>query len=157
MNLRPIDTPRVAKEFIRVAAKETFDSNNGKVASRILKSLICEDKVVFLKYIDEGPAGATINTKVKKILTIMGRMLNDPIANICGGAEKVPAKYADLYKPGSKSRLTVVALPPVLKDATMSRFVVENDEHVKVATEDEQNTIKKATVIQLVLMIRDDD
>jgi hypothetical protein len=155
MKLRTIDTPRVAKEFIRVSAKENLDSNNGKVASRILKSLICEDKVVFLKYIDEGPAGATINTKVKKILTIMGRMLNEPLLNICGSADKIPAKYAELYKQGS--RLTVVALPPVLKDTTMSRFVVENDEHVKVATEDEQSTIKKATVIQLELMIRDED
>lgn len=137
-----INEPRTAKEIVRISGKENIDSNEGKIASFILKALIIEDKEVYIKYVDDKRNN--INTKLVKLLIIIRRMLKDPLNVICGGYDKVPDKYKD-------KKLTIVSDLPYLKESSISNFQVINNEYKRVQTEESSKLVKKATIIRLRL------
>ncbi len=148
-----INDKRTQREVVRVTGKSEFDDPSKKPAntsSFILRSLICEDKEVYIKYISEGKIDEKLTYKVKKILNIMGRMLKEPLENICGGYDKIPEKYKG-------KKLTVLAGMPYSKDTVPSSIEEVDGTHVKVntTTPDALKQTKRATVIKLYLAIEE--
>ena len=141
-----INEKRTENEVVRVSLKSETDlsKNNGKTASHILKSLILEDKQVYIKYIWGGYRSAELADKTNTILRIMKRMLNEDLTAVCGGVDKVPAKYVG-------KKLIVLTELPYLKETVLNKVTNQNGEY-KVETDDET---KKAIVIKLHLAIEE--
>lgn len=148
-----INEKRVAREVVRVTGKTEFDDPNKKPAntsSFILRSLICDDKEVYIKYISEGKADEKLTHKVKKILNIMDRMLKEPLENICGGFDKIPEKYRG-------KKLVVLTGLPYTKDTVPSSIEEVDGTYVKknTTTPESLKQTKRATVIKLYLAIEE--
>lgn len=144
-----INDKRVAREVVRISMKsdQNPDKNPGKIASFILKSLILEDKEVYIKYISEKEIDKELTYKTKKVLNHMQRMLNDSLDIICGGFGKTPEKYRG-------KKLTVVAGLPYNKDTPISTY--EKTEDGSFAKKiDATPVTKRATIIKLYLAIEE--
>lgn len=145
-----IHDKRTAREVVRISCKNesNLDKNPGKTASFILRSMILEDKEVYLKFISEGKLAKELTYKAQTVLTIMQRMLNESLESICGGYDKVPLKYRG-------KRLVVLSGLPYRKDTVPSNFELNEDgSYSKVVTENANgDQTKRATVIKLYLAI----
>ena len=141
-----INEKRTSREVVRISLKsdQDYDKNPGKIASFILKSLILEDKEVYIKYISEKEIDKELTYKTKKVLNHMQRMLNDSLDTICGGFGKTPEKYRG-------KNLTIVTGLPYNKDTPVSTYEKNEDGSYARKTEDVPMT-KRATVIRLYLL-----
>lgn len=164
-----INDKKAAREVVRISLKS--DKGPEKAASFILKSMIMEDKEIYLKYIIEANktreqlpgeslddyvkvanrqsswSAKELTYKMHKILNFMQRMLNDSLDVICGGFDKVPEKYRG-------KRLTILCGLPYRKDTVVT--TVEKDEngtYVKktMSNDNNQEQTKRAIVVKLYL------
>ena len=140
------------REVVRISMKsdQNPDKNPGKIASFILRSMILEDKEVYIKYISEKEIDKELTYKTKKVLNHMQRMLNDSLDIICGGYGKTPDKYKG-------KKLTVLTGLPYNKDTQVSTFENVNGSYVKKVDDSEgvTPTTKRATIIKFYLAIED--
>lgn len=159
-----INDKRTAREVVRVSVRS--DKGPEAPASFILKSMILDDKEVYLKYIIENNdirpqrPGETdeeyeyvkgklsnrttkeLTYKMHKILNFMQRMLTDSLETICGGYDKVPEKYRG-------KKLTILCGLPYRKDTIVSQVEREGDTFVK--KEEAGGVVKRAMVMKLYL------
>lgn len=144
-----INDKRTSREVVRISMKsdQNPDKNPGKIASFILKSLILEDKEVYIKYISEKEIDKELTYKTKKVLNHMQRMLNDSLDIICGGFGKTPEKYRG-------KKLTVVTGLPYNKDTPVSTYE-KNEDGSYVKKTDEAPITKRATIIRFYLAIEE--
>lgn len=110
------------KEVIRLSVKPDA-ANAGKVASRILKSLLKENKRVYLRYVNEGEKKDELDLKVMAVQRIAERMVTrDPLEKIFDG--EVPAEFKN-------NRIVILATLP---HARKSRLKNNSDETITTNT-----------------------
>lgn len=120
-NIQLNDTTQT-KEVIRLSVKPD-SANAGKVASRILKSLLKENKKVYLRYVNEGEKKNELDLKVMQVQRIMERMVTrDPLEKIFDGP--VPEEFKD-------GRVVICATLP---HARKSRLKNNSDETITTNT-----------------------
>ena len=139
------DDNKVGKEVVRISVEheEDFKNNAGKTASFIIKSLVFEDKEVYVKFISSTKKLSEISLKTQKMLIILNRM-------ICEGLESefgldVPEKYRH------KKMMILSSLPYVKKTELFKINRLENGQIEKVPTELTNGFEPKATIIKLYL------
>ena len=99
MTKTTIEMVKKEKEVIRLSVKPD-SANAGKVASRILKSLLKENKRVFLRYVNEGDKKEQLDLKVLQVERIAERMITrDPLEKIFDGPipEEFAGKHITIY------------------------------------------------------------
>lgn len=110
------------KEVIRLSVKPDA-ANAGKVASRILKSLLKEGKKVYLRYVNEGEKKNELDLKVMQVQRIIERMVTrDPLEKIFDGP--VPEEFKD-------NKIVICATLP---HARKSRLKNSSDETITTNT-----------------------
>ena len=110
------------KEVIRLSVKPDA-ANAGKVASRILKSLLKENKRVYLRYVNEGEKKDELDLKVMAVQRIAERMVTrDPLEKIFDG--EVPAEFKN-------NKIVILATLP---HARKSRLKNNSDETITTNT-----------------------
>lgn len=110
------------KEVIRLSVKPDA-ANAGKVASRILKSLLKENKRVYLRYVNEGEKKDELDLKVMAVQRIAERMITrDPLEKIFDG--EVPAEFKN-------NKIVILATLP---HARKSRLKNNSDETITTNT-----------------------
>lgn len=110
------------KEVIRLSVKPD-SANAGQVASRILKSLLKENKRVYLRYVNEGEKKNELDLKVLQVQRIIERMVTrDPLEKIFDGP--VPENF-------SGRKVTIYATLP---HARKSRLKNSSDETITTNT-----------------------
>lgn len=112
------------KEVVRISIRNDGKDNEsvaGKISSYVLKALILDNKDVYISYISSATSKLPMLVlKTEKVKLLIGRMLTDSLERICGGPDKVPAKYAN-------KKLTVMFGAPYNKKADITELVKSDD------------------------------
>lgn len=143
--IKVYDDNRVGKEVVRISAEheEDFKNNVGKTASFIIKSLVFEQKEVYVKFISSTKKLPEISLKCQKMLIILNRMIKEGLESKFG--LDVPVEYRH-------KKMVILSSLPYVKDTEL--FKINKDENgniVKTPTELTNDFQPKATIIKLYL------
>lgn len=139
------DDNRVGKEVVRISVEheEDFKNNVGKTASFIIKSLVFENKEVYIKFISSTKKLPEISLKCQKMLIILNRMISEGLESKFG--LEVPQEY-------KRKKMMILSSLPYVKDTELFKISRgENGELIKTPTELTNDFKPKATIIKLYL------